>query len=77
MELDMGEEDDFEMYPNDEEFYEDYEDALEREGLPELEVLRRIHAASSVSPFDTHRQTVPHFTLMRKGLPRIRTGVTW
>ena len=75
--MDIGGEDDWEMFPTAEEFYEDYEDAMEREGLAEIEVLRRIHAASSVSPFDTHRQTLPFFSLMRRGLPRIRTGVTW
>lgn len=75
--LEDYEDDDFDMFPTDEEFYEDYEQALEREGLPEVEVLRRIHAKDSVSPFDTHRQTVPHFTLMGRGLPSIRTRPTW
>jgi len=77
MELDFGEDDDYEMYPTDEEFYENYEEALEREGLPEVEVLRRIHAKDNVSPFDTHSQHVPYFSLMGRGLPRIRARLAF
>jgi hypothetical protein len=61
---------DWEMYPTDEEFCEE----CESEDLPEMEVLRRIHAKESVSPFDTHSQHVPYFSLMhtRHTPPRVR-----
>ena len=77
MDMDLGDEGEWEMFPNSEEFYEDYEEAMEREGLPEAEVLRRIHAKDSVSPFDTHSQHVPYFSLMGRGLPRIRSRLAW
>jgi hypothetical protein len=70
----MSEESDFGMYPNDEDFYEEYLAAIELGyGEPvDAEVSRRIFAAYAVSPFDTHRQTVPTVRLPSSGSIRMR-----
>ena len=53
----------YELYGNSEEDWEDYELTLDDEPLA-ADVERRIFSAYAVSPFDTHSQHVPHFSLM-------------
>ncbi len=51
----------YDMYPNGEDFYEDYLAQIEM-GLGEpqdADVARRVFSAYLVSPFDTKRQTTP------------------
>jgi hypothetical protein len=68
----MNSYDDFTLWPTDESFCEDYEESVD--DLPEIEVLRRIHAKDSVSSFDTKSQHIPYFSLMHTmhSLPHVR-----
>ena len=77
----MSSEEQFDMYPNDEEFYEMYEMALERGEAepPETDITRRIRASYQVSAYDDRRSTTPFFQLAGTGRRQpstLRTRVT-
>jgi hypothetical protein len=74
----METEEDFTLYPSDEDFYEQYLIEIEtgKAAPHDCEVSRRIFASHEVSPFDTKRQTVPYFHLSHEEeRPNIRMRI--
>jgi hypothetical protein len=76
-----GGEEHFELYPDDEDFYEAYEAQI-ADGTAEpidIELTRRIRAMQAVSQYDTSRSTTPYFSLggvWSRQRPNLRTRVT-